>query len=431
MQQYLLRRRLRHLRSVAIQNISFRNSIENFLDENPTISACFIIQNREAETIYVSELISGPVTKVQVNELRFDKAFGLLDRFVIELAIKIPTQLLKNQQTQVLTIVKKFDVELENLSYLGSHPKNYIFPGVNVLLIELQDGWYTTSGTVYRTIEHQTVPKLNIDHNKCKKSCSYNSLLKLTKLLQYVSDIDEERKNWAIKIDALVEPGLESKKRSIADIKTEIERINYRCETKRKEISQLNKNVKNVESLMPGKKSFDILKDAALDEYGTIYATLSNTNEFVEKLQLRKCHQLIGIFENTILFSEKYGLVVLKSDSGLAGPKSKLVLKTVDVKNVTEYVNEPQEVKDKMNVYLGYYSLFILIYSRYIIRRPLPYDIKFVGNRSLIGKKYSLCCPNSHSLRVKEEVMTAIQLFNKNIVQVINYIQHISEFSSL
>lgn len=429
MQQYLLRRRLRHLRSIAVQNISLHNIAENFLNEKHELSFCFIVQSLENEVIYVSELISGEVVKLQINELRFDKVFGLLDQFVINLAIQIPAQLLKDGNEDVWTIIKSFTVDLRKLHYLGSHPRNYTFSGTAVLLLELQDGWYTTQGTIYRIVEPYTVPKIKLDTNNCKQSCSFNSLLKISKLIQYVSDVDEERLTWASKIDSMIQPELDSQKFVISDIKSKLDEVINKCEKKKKEILKLNEKVT---SLLADKDSFETTRDTStLDDYGTVYAALSNTNESLEKLQRIKIRQLIKIFENTILLDEKYGFVALQTDSELDNPTTKLVLETIERNYILNLVSESQEKKDAMNAYLGYYSLFILIYSRHIINRPLPYDITFNGNRTVIDKKYTLCCPDSHSLRVRDEVVTAIDLFNKNIIQVIHYIRHINEFKSL
>lgn len=423
MQQYILKRRLRHLRSLAVQNISLQNLEENSMDEHHVLSSFFIIENSNGETIYVSETMNGSIVKLQINELRFHNDYNLLDHFIVKLAIRVPVRLLKNKNDEIWAIIKCFKVDLAKLNYLGSHPSNFTFSGTDILLLELQDGWYTTQSTIFRALEPHITHKLKIDPNTGKKSCAFNSLLKLNKLIQYVSDIEEERNLWSTKINSFVEPQLKGKKWAIQDIKIKLENINQRCEKKSRDI---NKFTKTLESLVQEQKQFTIKEDAAaLDDYGTIYSVLSNTNEAVEKLQQKRLIQLITIFKNSILFDSNYGFVFIDED---LGPNiQKLILKTIDISTIMNTIDAPEK-KNSMNAYLGYYALFILLCSRFIISRPLPYNIKFMGNLSMIDRKFALCCPISHSIKASEEVTTAIDLFNKDIIQVVNYIRHINDF---
>lgn len=102
-------------------------------------------------------------------------------------------------------------------------------------------------------------------------------------------------------------------------------------------------------------------------------------------------------------------------------------LERVSIEQIYDRYNEyPKSVKI-INAMLGFYSLFIVIYSYRIIQRKLPFDIVFQGSETIVGRKYRLSFPESRSTKSKEEFHIALRAFNENIMQFTQYLGHITQ----
>lgn len=428
MPQYLLKRHLRHLKSISVNNISL-------IDESKKIGSrvgfipCFIVLEdpRSRKPFYVSELETGSLSSLHFTELVIPKEFELCTLFEIKIAAKIPSFLLRHDEDELWCFVAMHTVNLDELTYIGNQRDDHITMEQNLPMIEMIDGWYALPNKNIRYTGLQISPVVNMNNKNRKRMCPFNSLVKLSKLTQYTGDMVEEKQISTNKIERLIKSTHNIGTGILDTYQENIKMIESRCEIKRQKLKRLKDQLSELDD---GNELNDVDSNIETyrDEYANIYSKLSNAKEAIEKLQKKKLIQLINVFKNTFLFDKDVGLISFEFDDDEIEVEGFCKnLERVSIEQIYDRYNEyPKSVKI-INAMLGFYSLFIVIYSYRIIQRKLPFDIVFQGSETIVGRKYRLSFPESRSTKSKEEFHIALRAFNENIMQFTQYLGHITQ----
>ncbi|CCD27088.1 Vps38p NDAI_0J01960 [Naumovozyma dairenensis CBS 421] len=446
MPQYVSQRRLRHIRSISIRNLSLL-SLEHPLRESfpyLTLPCFFVIKTLKGDTIYISETQNGSTYNVQFNSLPINSNPSTC--VTVQLIVEISCKLFKTSgrdnegenHENVWCPMATYEVDLNLLKKIELD--NTIIESWNTPIFEFEDGIYIIPDTKNKNIllqQNTQSHRRKISGTQTKKSVTFNSLLKLNKMIEYNMNMDRELLSDSVNLEKSVRlPNgrLCWRKIQIIDAINQSKTSNLK---KMNIIERLRSLLFKENALL--KKSVTELSLLSLnqnqsskEDYGNTYSGLIQTKTHLERIKVKKITQLIRIFENTGIFDEEFGFIrCLKTNNdhepqsfSSSSPYPKITLNRVDMKRLSSRISKSQEDREIISSMLGYYLLFIKLITSKIYKIALPYNLQYFGSTSLIDGKYPLYCPKSNDMDQYRDFKNALNHFNVDISQTIQYLDH-------
>ncbi|QLL33207.1 hypothetical protein HG536_0E01180 [Torulaspora globosa] len=424
MPSYLLRRRLRHVRSIGINNVSaaIETKSEKVVVPFP---ACFLaLQSMKGEVLYVSEVQRGFINTVQFNELpRLEHS---ISHIMLRIMVKVPEQcgLASAMKRDSWLVLREFEVDFNKLQSIDLEDQ---LEGHNVPLFEMNDGVYTLQcqPVVKATANDDAYlrHRRNASRNQVQESFSYNSALKLNIMVSYKAQVLREIQETSKKLENAIDSNGKHSRWQIDCVKRHLADLRQSFTTKNAYLRQLDEELKS--SIDQYHKTSTPSPDGqSLQEYyGNNYPNLIKIKDRVDSLKLKKLSRLISIFQTTCLFQKEIGFIEHESACMAGAPYERTKLKLVDQERVLAIALRSDAERNIINTCLGYYLLFIQLTATTVFQIALPYRMKFNGSTSMVGNGCLYFNDNSSAKR-SEAQLDAIDCFNKNLIQVIQRWEH-------
>ncbi|GCE97320.1 hypothetical protein ZYGM_004875 [Zygosaccharomyces mellis] len=349
---YLLKRRLRHVRSLKIRNLFVGQKNSQELIWFP--SYFIVIENDRGQTLYVSELQHGSLYSVQFNELPLQNS--PLTHFTLRLVAEFPRWLSSLSDERLWFDFRTYKVDLNQVKHINPDD---IMETSNTLILELVDGEY-----VLPNISTLAAPNASINPHKrstssikIKRSFTFNSILKLNKILEYTSQVKEESRQISDKVERQIEDKHKTHQWLITHLKDYNHQLQLRVQKKQSDLQKVSSFVERFSE----SEENDSKPHPLNDYYGNTYPNLIQSRNVLENLRAKKLAQLIEAFQATDLFRARSGFVTL--DRVLPNSSSSLYDRlTLDLLNKEELlkiaITGSEVTKRKTSTCLGYYTLF-------------------------------------------------------------------------
>lgn len=421
MPSFLLKRRLRHVRSIRIDNVFARTENELDADVTPFEASFLAIETLKGEHLYVSEVQCGFMHNIQFNEL--PPLENPTSHIILKIAVKLPetSSLSSYVDRDSWLVLKIFEIDLNKLQGVNSDD---LIDSYNAPLFEMIDGFYTLPGLkTLKTSSFQSEPlahKRNVSNTRLTQSFSYNSVLKLNKLIEYKTQVLLECSSAALEIEQAIPSGDKRNRWLIHCIEKDRDELEHSIQKKEKIISGLEGKNKSKLSI-----TFNTMasEGQSLNEYyGNTYPNVIQSKDRLDSMRLKRLCKLIAIFKSTCLFREEMGLISV-TDTASETLYERTTLKLINKERMMALASVTDAAREMVNTCLGYYLMFIELVARKIYDIPLPYCMKYYGSNSLIDGTHALFLNDSTS-KSPESFMEAIEYFNRNLVQVIQRWEH-------
>lgn len=412
---YLLKRRLRHVRSLKIRNLFVGQKNSQELIWFP--SYFIVIENDRGQTLYVSELQHGSLYSVQFNELPLQNS--PLTHFTLRLVAEFPRWLSSLSDERLWFDFRTYKVDLNQVKHINPDD---IMETSNTLILELVDGEY-----VLPNISTLAAPNASINPHKrstssikIKRSFTFNSILKLNKILEYTSQVKEESRQISDKVERQIEDKHKTHQWLITHLKDYNHQLQLRVQKKQSDLQKVSSFVERFSE----SEENDSKPHPLNDYYGNTYPNLIQSRNVLENLRAKKLAQLIEAFQATDLFRARSGFVTL--DRVLPNSSSSLYDRlTLDLLNKEELlkiaITGSEVTKRKTSTCLGYYTLFVILLATSVCSIPLPHELSYCGSTSTINNTIPLYMDNFKDMNPLGQ---AIDCFNGNIIQVIQFLKH-------
>ncbi|SMN22654.1 similar to Saccharomyces cerevisiae YLR360W VPS38 Part of a Vps34p phosphatidylinositol 3-kinase complex that functions in carboxypeptidase Y (CPY) sorting [Maudiozyma saulgeensis] len=439
--QYLLQRRLRHLRSVTLNNIVLQidkvvnNEEQTYREAIRSLDCFFIIENLKGDVSLVSEVQRSPLKSIQFNDVNF--CGDSTSKFIIKLVVHIPDELFKEPDADnQWCIVKEYLVDLNQLQLIDMKNDNVLTSNVPIFILD--DGCYTLKGIDIEKGPYYLSSNESHNQNKIfrssKKSFTYNTILKLNKLLEYIGQTHEETKKISSKLEKPLSKSHKLNNSNCENIEAYKDQIKKLISKKKAKIKLLKEEMEGHETLIRSNtaSSVDITdKTNVNDQYGSMYSNLFEIRNSLAQWRTKKLSQLISIFKVQNFFDlakqlncDQYISIVNKKDLELGNNRNQqqIVLSIIKKDRLQAQINKSLDTQERINTFLGYFLLFIDILSNNIFDIVVPSKLMFYGSTSIINKVYPLYLPHAYSTYNQERFYEAIDLFNINIQQLKQYL---------
>lgn len=437
MVQYLLEKRVRHLHSVSLYNVSMLgneaslNSDENKLNVFKKISCFVVIDNLNGAPLYVSEVQVNTFNKLSFNEMPPNE----LSDSTISLRIvgKIPNDILIKSEAntdEIWIVFKEIGIQFDKLKRIR---RDTIFEGVNIPILEFNDGLYTLENinAISNVPDVINFQNSTSSEHTMKESFSFNSLLEFNKVIEYKSHILEEILHISSEVQHIMEHRNKERGWEIIRLNNSIEQMklqlnNKRIDLKNVEVALANSSdISQLSSQLISRNSSDA---SIADNYGNKNYRVIHSNNQLDVLKVKKLKQLISIFRNYPLFDEENGYVEIATDFDSKRPSTKLLkFKLVNKSKILSSVTDSEVKRIDINTILGQYMLFLQIISTIIYNIPLPYEMRYYGSTSIISYDLPLFISETVASKYRSGLLQAIEMFNLNIKQVKVYIERKSD----
>lgn len=416
MEPYLLKRRLRHVRSVKISNLcaGHKNSQESIWFP----SYFMVIENGRGQTIYVSEVQRGSFYSVQFNELPAQDS--PLTHFTLKLVAEVPKWLLPSSDEKLWFNFRTYHVDLNQAKRINSDD---IVESYNVLVLELVDGNYVSPSVSVLAAPKESIGKHKraASAMKNKNSFTFNYILKLNKILEYTSQVMEESQQTSERVETQVQDEHRKHQWLITHLRKYNRELQSRIQKKRLDLQRLRNYIDDAAEL----EEKDFQPYLLNDYYGNTYPHLIQNRSRLESLRTKKLAQLIGIFRTTDLFDVRAGFVTF--DGPLQDPSSsslynRFSLEFLNKTKLLELATSGSDANKKMtSSCLGYYAIFVTLVATSICNIPLPHSLMYCGSTTTINGTAPLYLDN---IKDTDLLSRAIDCFNGNIVQIIQFLKH-------
>ncbi|QLQ80765.1 hypothetical protein HG537_0E01200 [Torulaspora globosa] len=422
MGSYLLRRRLRHVRSIGLCNVSV--AVESKSDKMVVpFAGCFVaLESLKGEVLYVSEVQCGFINNVQFNE--FPKLEYSVCHVVLKVMVKIPEEsgLKRVMKRDDWLVLREFEVDLDRLQSIDREDQ---LEGENVPLFEMNDGVYTLrEQCVVRNMVNEDLylrHRRNGSRNQVQESFSFNSALKLSIMVNYKAQVLREIEETSRKIDNAIE--FTGEHSQIVCLERYLADLRQSFIAKKSYLRQLHEELESSIDLYEKSSSPSADGQSLQEYYGNNYPNLIKIKDRVDCLKLKKLSRLISIFQATCLFQKEIGFIEYENACMAGAPYERTRLKLVDQERVLAIALKSEAERNIINTCLGYYLLFIQLTATTVFQIALPYGMKFNGSTSMVGNDCLYINDNSSAKR-SEAQLRAIDCFNKNLIQVIQRWEH-------
>lgn len=444
MKGYLLTRRIRHIRSIDLYNISLLTPNDKYNEKshineylNIPVPCYFIIESLSGETLYISETQSYSFRRLQFNEMPI---LGYGDKqLILKVICKLPPKICLKDSVpetenceEVWVILGTYSVDLSLLKKVTIN-ENIFFSEINVPTFELDDGLYILPSTkILNMNSTESIYETSLSDETrigIRNISSFNSLLKLNKALEYESQIIEANINLSSVTENFL-GYLESKDRwGVENLKKNILQIENKIIEKKSNRLKLEEKINIIDDSI---KRFKLHSEGsspsyggADDDYGNKSTKLIKLGDTIDFLKNKKSKQLITIFKYCGLFDSKLNLVSVTSvteNNNLIHEHIHLHL--LESKKLLKLIDSPSEIKYKINIHLGYYLLFLNILTQSIWNVPLPHQMKYLGSKSLINRNFPLYFPDKLNESNIDAFVIGISYFNRNLIQARQYLRY-------
>lgn len=381
-----------------------------------------VLETIKGQVLYVSEVQDGSLHNLKFNEL--PRQDSPITHIVLKIIVQIPKKALlpSKEDDHIWCALKTYRIDLNKLQCINPDD---IIDCYNSPMLEMSDGFYAlpdvpvTCVATNNSIE--THHKRNASNYRMKQSFVFNSVLKLNKILDYISQVSEESLGTSKKLETLMQSSSTENKWFIESIRNSSQQLQSTIQKKKLEIKRLNEQlilprIATDTSLV----SFDLSMN---DYYGTTYPDLIQTRNRLEVIRTKKLNQLIGIFQATQLFDKELEFVEIDySKSGSL--YNKIILKVLDKDRVMAMAAESESRRDLINTCLGYYLILAALIATKIYKIPLPYNLTYYGSTSIIENIHPLYLDDHPNKKHSEKFSKAIDYFDKDIVQIIQRLAH-------
>ncbi|CCE61774.1 hypothetical protein TPHA_0B01020 [Tetrapisispora phaffii CBS 4417] len=363
----LVTRRLRHLRSIKIQNIDImQHSINNqyrmsLLQQK--YEYFLTIENLKDEIIYVSEVQHTWLNRLYFNEIPINEYPDY--ELTLKLMLKFPNTLLDesdssfNEPTDNLNAnaaetwieIVNLDVNLNHLIELVNEknviesPNLFLFQFTNGTYIFPHQGLKMEPTSIFNDMEHNK----SRTTNKSRLSANFNSLLKVNKSNDFISHIYDEinliseklhdrtynKKSALIGNNNLIQKYINQLTVSIDRKQRHLEAIGLSFESLIK--TEHNEEDKNYELKFHADSGqyFNEVEEND-NSYGNKSYQLIKINNKLDLIRAKKCGQLVDIFKEYHLFDvENGGYIILNKPSN--GPDQNNHVAPSDEFNLTSW----------------------------------------------------------------------------------------------
>lgn len=416
MGQYLLKRRLRHVRSIKISNLFVGKTCSQELIWFP--SYFIVIENGKGQILYISELQYGSLYSVQFNELPSQDS--PLTHFKLRLVAELPQRLLPSSDERIWFDFKVYQIDLNKVKQIGADDTVVSY---NAPLMELVDGDYVLPNVSTLTASKSSIRthKRASSSIKSKISFNFNSVLKMNKILEYTSQVKEESQQISDKVESQIQDEYKKHQWHVTHLKDYNHQLQLRIQRKKSDLKKLRDSIKNFSEA----KEKDSIKTYSLnDYYGNTYPSLIQNRNRLEILREKKLAQLIEIFRITNLFHVRSGLAtfngtLLDSSSSLY---DRLRVNLLNKEKLLEIATTGSEMTKKLtSSCLGYYTLFMTLIATRICNIPLPHGLMYCGSTSMVNDCTPLYLDNLKDINLLGQ---AIDNFNVDIIQIIQFLKH-------
>lgn len=359
---------------------------------------CFVVvEDTHGRVQYVSEVQEGRHSVVRFNEL------PVLEAAESQVVLRLVGQLPEPEFAGEWAEVARQQVDLNALHYVGHVELVDGLRELNVPVLEFADGHFAAARVPGRLADGAP------GKFPARRSFSFNALLKLNKILEYMSQVEKESQQLVRQAEALL--GQSESKQLGPGLDSAFGELEVQRKRKLAQLSALQDHACRLQANPDDEESFD-------SDYGSMYSELIQKKQRVHLLQERKLQRLIEIFTNTSLFSSPYVVVRTSTDSSPYDISlGKLELQTI------------LDVDDRIsiNTILGYYLLFLDILAGKICYIPLPHRLAYYGSTSIIDNKFPLYLPTSSTQHHLDRFSEAVHLFNINIIQVRQFLNNLKD----
>lgn len=431
MTEYIMKRKLRHIRSIGIYNV--RMPLINGTTTNlvKTNTCFFTIETIKQDTLYVSENQQNTSSTVQFNEVNFNGC--PLNHFVLKIftdyPLEEPLALNSSDKIEKWNQVALFSIDLNNLTVIDIDKLSSI-QDINIPIFKMSDGCFIPKQFNFN-VENPINQFGNYDRGKLKSSFNYNSLIKLNKLIEYQKQINHDKIDISKRIESYLDECnfKESNKERLKIIDISISKIKVRLSEKKLKVKKLKSKLKISEdesqNFLPfNKQNSNITIEQ--DEYGNAYSNLIQLKDKIGKIQSKKIQKLITIFNDIPFMDNKeieFFQMTLNESSSNTVYGCKLQLFNVDFDHILKLSQESEAKRIKTNTQLGSYVLLLLIISKKIMNMRIPFNMAYYGSTSMIDFQYPLFLTNVQSIKNINEFKVGIKLLNMNINQINQFLQ--------
>lgn len=415
MTKYLTKKRVRHIQSIKLYNVALllnkqlQHSINYEIIKN--IKCFFSIEVRPGDILYISEIQSSFQSYVQFNEVFLEGVASTL--FNIKFYLNMPSSILYYKNNETWIEIASYTINMNQLVDFDSRVSK--ITDFNIPTFELIDGIY---------IDPKHRPKSNIINtssidvklplSKTKMSCSYNTLLKLHKLLDYKGQTEEEILEITSALECSLQLSYATDKGYNRKGKIYLKQLESVIESKKDKIDRLRELLTRHNP--PNLTSTNLEKSMSKDEFTTKYSSTIQLKDHLYLVRGRKLKQLIAIFQLTGIFSNSQPFITYENNTDY---EKSIELNPVDLDVLlSSKAMEQEDSRNSLNTLLGYYLLFIQILGTRLFKVSLPYELNYYGSTSLIDNKYPFYISDSPSIKYIDHLKCAVKCFNRDVQQV-------------
>ena len=419
------------MKSISLANLSLirRHDAQYWFRLFP----CFVVlEDIHNNPIYVTNTQDSHCSLLQyedINEIQCsDTIFG------VKVIGKFPEQTVEKELRNEWVVLNHYRVVLKSLVWIGEHIELLFnsncnfeqFSQYNIPIFEFNDGFYMLpQHAVFFKVEPRKQQQQQKHEMLVKKSFSFNGMLKINKIMQYISQVKQETTKFAEYISENYEITGEEQKyfqECIEKYRERIRRLKDTLETLSGELNAISNNDYDETSSLTS-LSMSML---ANDDYGSEYSIFAQDKTKLRSLQAKKLSQFFNIISHLKL-SEFINLDEAKETEN----PFFIELKPVFFEKVIASCNSENNSTNSSNVstesinsQLGYYLLIIKVLSQNILMVPLPYKLLFMGSASMVEDELPLYTQTKQNQEHNTKLQQAILKFNMNINQLKQYMEH-------
>lgn len=437
---FITKRKLRHVQSIGIHNLSIpliknsRSTNVKFVKAN---SCFFTLESVTHDVVYISENQQNVLKSIQFNEIKFEGS--PLKHLNLNIYAEIPHEILKdNHEPQLIwTKIATYCINLELLEYID--PGMISYKDVNVPVFKMKDGYFTLGrftrdSSVADKYNKKIAPTIRnpLKYNSLtvKPSINYNNMIKLNKLVEYQKQINRDLTTISQKIaDELnVHKYHITDYKYIQPIENFIKHTEKDIAEKRLKIVQYKKDLAKVDDeCSPINRQISAVT-IEQDEYGNIYSNLIQLRDRINILRRRRIYKLLTVFKDFPFSNKHFKLFDYWVEEAESSVEEKFKLHTVDYDSVFKRLQNSEETRIQTNTEMGNFVLLLLIITNKIIGIRLPYKLSYYGSTSIIDSHYPLYLAELLSVKQIEKFKVGISMLNTNINQINQFLQSQIDF---
>lgn len=376
------------------------------------IFPCFVvIEDSKNKLIYITEIQEGRSSLLEYEEINeipcSDTSMG------IKIVGKYPKETVESELRDQWVELCHYKVPLRKLTWVGGKIDLRLDPNMGILefslfnipIFEFEDGFYMLPGHSEYFVKG---PPRQMPQGSIKQSFTFNGLLKLNKILQYISQVRCETTDVA----KLMEDRYSILTQDYIYFKECIEHYKERIRRSKENLELIRAQLKKESDCVSASSSQTSI--SINDDYGSEYSTFAQDKAKFNLLQARKLKQSIDIIDHL-----KIPDFIDLGRSKVEDNAFYIDFKFVDFENI---LASPD--KELLNCKLGYYLLIMKIITQKILFIPLPHALSFMGSNSLVDGELPFYALTKANQQHNSKLKMATARFNINVNQLRQYMEH-------